>query len=171
MPVVCQQLSKAGLLRRKTGKSCSQPKPLSIHRHHHHLHLHHHRNFFTFRFIVICNQKCTIVLGRGGWSGINWWEAISPRIRWVNGNGGGDRDKLDFSLAIDYWLAIECTVSMEILKFTSGNTKLDEIKIFNVRQYFKVSCRGYANRFSQKSSFSDPPGGGQNLTIVRSVHL
>ena len=47
--------------------------------------------------------------------------------------GSMGTDKLDFSLAIQYWmLPIESTVSMEKLKFTWGNTKWDEIKTWDI---------------------------------------
>ena len=80
-----------------------------------------------------------IVVRLGGWNEINWWK-ISPRIprQWERRGGIGANWTFHWLLT-SYWLAIECTISMEILKFTSGNKKWDvpEIKMFIVRHHFK----------------------------------
>ena len=56
---------------------------------------------------LISNKKCTTVLRRGGWSGINWRGTISPRIRDpVNGNGGSRQIGLfiGYRLLTGYWM-------------------------------------------------------------------
>ena len=89
-------------------------------------------------------HHCTY-LQKGGWVGINW-RRISQDTT-VNGEEGS-HDKLDFLLAIDYWLAIECTISMENVKVYFRKWKWDEHEI----EMFSSQWRKYKDRFSLKSA-------------------
>ena len=89
-------------------------------------------------------HHCTY-LQKGGWVGINW-RRISQDTT-VNGEEGS-HDKLDFLLAIDYWLAIECTISMENVKVYFRKWKWDEHEI----EMFSSQWKKYKDRFSLKSA-------------------